>query len=312
MLRRILLASLAGVPLLAFPISGRADETPLSVVASFSILGDMVKEIGGDHVAVTTLVGPNGDAHVYEPTTADAKTLASTQLLVTNGLGLEKWLPRLLSASGFAGATVVASEGVEPREMAEGSEEASNATGGHGDDEGRLDPHAWQDLANGVLYARNIEMGLVEADPAHANDYRAAAESYTRQLEDLNTEVKAKFAQIPADRRTIVTTHDAFGYFAAAYGLTLIAPEGMSTEAEASAADVADIVDQIRRQHIKAVFIENISNTKLMDQIARETGAVIGGELYSDALSPPDGPAPTYVKMFQWNTQQLTEALMGS
>ena len=311
--RRTMIAVLVGLPLAAWSTQSDAADK-LRVVATFSILGDMVQEIGGDHVAVATLVGPNGDAHVYEPTPGDAKELSAAKLLIVNGLDFETWMPRLFDASGFKGTMVVASKGVTPRLFDEGQDEKVDPAEPASDDHahGHLDPHAWQNLANGVIYVRNVEAGLVEADPDHATDYRQAAAAYIEQLDKLNDQVQARFAKIPRDQRKIVTSHDAFGYFGDTYGLTLIAPVGMSTEAEASAADVAKIIDQIRQEQIRAVFVENISNAKLMSQISDETGAVVGGELFSDALSPPDGPAPNYVKMFEWNADQLTRALAGS
>jgi zinc/manganese transport system substrate-binding protein len=279
------------------------------VVASFSILGDMVRQIGGEHVELATLVGPDGDAHMFEPTPADAEKLAGARLLVVNGLDFESWLPRLVEASGFAGTTVVASEGVRPRSLDE-AEEHEHAGDGH--HHGHHDPHAWQNLANGVIYARNIGRALAEADPAHAEDYRRASEAYASRLQDLDGEVRAGIAAIPAERRKVVTSHDAFGYFGDAYGITFIAPVGRSTEAEPSAFDVARIIDQIRQESISAVFVESISNTRMIEQIAQETGAAIGGALYSDALTGPDGDAPTYEKMFAWNVLQLTRAMAGS
>lgn len=315
--RRLLISLAAASAIAAAAPPARADE-PFKVVASFSILGDMLKRVGGDHVEVTTLVGPDGDAHVYEPTAADARTLAGAKLLVVNGLDFETWLPRLVAASGFAGVQAVASEGVVPREFAgahdhegEDAHEEEHAEGEEHDhhDHGPVDPHAWQNLANGVIYAKNIAAALAKADPAHAADYAANAAAYVAELEALDAKVKAAFAAIPAERRKVVTSHDAFGYFGAAYGIDFIAPEGVSTDAEASAADVARIIDQIRAEKITAVFVENITNAKLIEQIAKETGATIGGELYSDALSAADGPAPTYVRMFEWNVGELTKAL---
>lgn len=324
--RRTLLAFAAGVPLALAVPSGIGAAEPIEVVASFSILGDMVEVIGGGHVAVTTLVGPDGDAHVYEPTPADARTLAGADLLIVNGLDFETWLPRLVSASGFAGLEAVASEGIVPREFEEhdeaghededGHDHAHDDGNGHGHagghdhhHHGSVDPHAWQSLANGVIYARNIAAALSAADPENAAAYEANAAAYIASIEALDATVKEAFAAIPAERRKVVTSHDAFGYFGDAYGIEFIAPAGVSTEAEASAADVARIIDQIRAEHITAVFVENISNTRLIDQIVRETGATIGGALYSDALSGPDGPAPTYLKMLEWNTGELTKAL---
>ena len=325
--RRTLLAAAAGIVLAAgIPVATLAAE-PLKVVASFSILGDMVSEIGGDAIVVTTLVGPDGDALVYEPTPADAATIAAADLLVVNGLDFESWLPRLVNAAGFKGTEVVASAGITPRAFADhddddGHDHDAHADahdhdhdhdhghGGHGHHHhGASDPHAWQNLANGVIYARNIAEALAEADPDNAATYAANAAAYVAELEAMDAEVRAAFAAIPAERRKVVTSHDAFGYFADAYGVEFIAPTGVSTDAEASAADVARIIDQIRHDGITGVFVETISDTRMIDQIASETGAVIGGALFSDALSGPDGPAPTYLDMFRWNTEQLTRAL---
>ncbi|ALM85254.1 metal ABC transporter substrate-binding protein [Bordetella sp. N] len=293
---------------------------PLKVVASFSILGDMVKQIGGSDVQLDVLVGPDGDAHEYEPTPADARRLAAAQVLVVNGLGFEAWLPKLVRASGFKGSTVVASEGVKPRDF------GGDATGGHdhahggdkhddhkhGDGhghEGNIDPHAWQSLANGAQYARNIGAALAAADAAHADAYRQRADAYVARIEALNERVKQAFAALPAERRRVVTSHDAFGYFGDAYGMTFISAMGISTEAEPSAADVARIVSQIRQDKVPAVFVENVSSPKLAQQIARETGARVGGTLYSDALAKPGLPAATYLGMFEWNLSQFMAAL---
>jgi zinc/manganese transport system substrate-binding protein len=272
----------------------------VKAVASFSILGDMVRQVGGDRVEVITLVGPDGDAHVYEPTPADAKNLAAAQILFTNGLGFEGWMNRLETSSGFKGKVVVASTGVKPRTMIE--EEG-------GKSETITDPHAWQSLANGKLYVANIRDALIAVDPDGKSAYEANANAYLDAIAKEETDVKAALATLPKDRRKIITSHDAFGYFGAAYGLEIIAPEGVSTESEASAKDVAKIIRQIRQEKIPAVFMENITDHRLLDQIASETGAKIGGELYTDALSPPDGPAPTYLDMFRHNIGTLTAAL---
>jgi zinc/manganese transport system substrate-binding protein len=279
-----------------------ADRLP--VVASFSILGDMTARVGGDRVAVTTLVGPDGDAHVYEPTPDDVRAVAAARLLVVNGLGFEGWMDRLAGASGYAGPVVVASKGVAPREIVE--EEHADA---EGHDHHGIDPHAWQDVANAVTYVRNIAAGLDAADPAGKATYDANAAAYVAELEALDAEVRAALATLPAERRKIITSHDAFGYFGAAYGLRLSAPEGISTEAEASAADVAALIRQIRADAVPAIFVENIKDRRLIDQIAAETTATVGGELYTDALSDKDGPAPTYVEMMRHNVKTLTEAL---
>jgi zinc/manganese transport system substrate-binding protein len=290
------------VALLAlFGLAGGASAADrIKAVASFSILGDMVKQVGGDRVDVITLVGPNGDAHVYEPTPADAKNLAIAQILFTNGLGFEGWMNRLETSSGFKGKVVVASTGVKPRTMIE--EEG-------GKSETITDPHAWQSLANGKLYVANIRDALIAVDPDGKSAYEANANAYLDAIAKEETDVKAALATLPKDRRKIITSHDAFGYFGAAYGLEIIAPEGVSTESEASAKDVAKIIRQIRQEKIPAVFMENITDHRLLDQIAAETGAKIGGELYTDALSPADGPAPTYLDMFRHNIGTLTAAL---
>ena len=326
--RRTLLAAAAGIVLATtVPVATLAAE-PLKVVASFSILGDMVAEIGGDAVVVTTLVGPDGDAHVYEPTPADATGIAAADLLVVNGLDFETWLPRLVSASGFKGVEVVASAGVTPRAfrtmtrttttrrpaptattMIMTRPPTTTTTRGGPPSPRRQRSHAWQDLGNGVIYAKNIAAALAKADPDNAATYEANGAAYIAALETMDAEVKAAFAAIPAERRKVVTSHDAFGYFGAAYGVEFIAPTGVSTEAEAGAPDVARIIDQIKHDKITAVFVENISDTRLVDQIASETGAVIGGALFSDALSGPDGPAPTYLDMFRHMFGTLTAAL---
>jgi zinc/manganese transport system substrate-binding protein len=296
--------------------SSQADPS-LEVVASFSILGDMVKTVGGDRVQVITLVGPDGDAHVFEPTPADAKAIAGAKVVFINGLGLEQgWMPRLIEASGYKGPVVVTTTSIKPLRMEEedehGREEASAHERGHGKPHMVDDPHAWQNLANGKIYVENIVAGLAAADPAGAETYRTNGQAYVSEIDKLDAEVRAKLATIPQARRKIVTTHDAFQYFGKAYGLELLAPEGMSTEAEASAEDVAKLIRQIRKDRITAVFFENMSDNRLLSQISKETGARIGGTVYSDALSPPDGPAPTYLAMFRHNLQEFTRALAGS
>ena len=285
----------------ALGLTGSAQATDrLKAVASFSILGDLVQKVGGDRVDVVTLVGPDGDAHVYEPTPADARNLAASQLLFVNGLGFEGWMDRLEKSSGFKGKVVVASSGVKPRTMVE--EEG-------GTPETITDPHAWQDLGNGKLYVANIRDALIAVDPDGKSVYEANATNYLDAIAKEETVVKKVLAALPKERRKIITSHDAFGYFGAAYGLEVIAPEGVSTESEASAQDVAKIIRQIKAEHIPAAFMENITDHRLLDQIARETGAKIGGELYTDALSGPDGPAPTYLDMFRHNVETLSAAL---
>jgi zinc/manganese transport system substrate-binding protein len=268
----------------------------VKAVASFSILGDMVRHVGGNRVEVVTLVGPNADAHVFNPTPADVKALAAADVFFVNGLGFEGWIERLEKSSGFRGEVVVASKGVTPLTMRE--EE------GH-----RYDPHAWQDLANGKIYVANIRDALVGADPDGESIYEANAAKYLDAIDAEEAAVKAALGALPEARRKIITSHDAFAYFGKAYGLEIIAPQGVSTESEASAQDVARIIRQIKAAKIPAVFIENITDRRLLDQIARETGAKIGGALYSDALSASGGPAPTYLDMFRHNVGAITAAL---
>ena len=290
----VALALLLGLP------AGASAAGKIKAVASFSVLGDMVKQVGGDRVEVTTLVGPDGDAHVYEPTPADAKNLAASNILFVNGLGFEGWMDRLEKSSGFDGKVVVASSGVSPRQMVEDE---------GGKKEEITDPHAWQSLANGKIYVANIRGGLIAADPDGKAAYEANAAAYLDAIATEETAVKDTLDKLPEDRRRIITSHDAFGYFGAAYGIEVIAPEGVSTESEASAKDVAKIIRQIKAEKIPAVFIENITDHRLLDRIARETDAKIGGTLYTDALSPPDGPAPTYLGMFRHNIEALSQAL---
>jgi zinc/manganese transport system substrate-binding protein len=264
----------------------------LNVVASFSILGDFTREIGGDRVAVTTLVGANSDVHVYTPSPADAKKVSDARLLIINGFGLEGWLPRLVQSSGGKASIVTATAGIAPRKL--GSD---------------ADPHAWQSVVNAKLYVGNIRDGLSSADPAGAATYGANARAYLAKLDALDHEVRQAVSQIPQARRKVISTHDAFGYFAAAYGIAFIAPQGVSTESEASARDLAAIITQIRTGKIPAVFLENISDPRLMRRIAAETGARVGGTLYSDSLTEENGDAPTYIDMVRHNIKALTSAL---
>jgi zinc/manganese transport system substrate-binding protein len=297
--RRAVVAALAAG--LALPVPAFAQEK-LAVVASFSILGDFVREIGGERVAVATLVGPDGDAHVYSPTPADAKTMAAAKLVVVNGLKFEGWLTRLIKSSGTKATVATATNGITPLPMKADDH-------GHGHGHGAADPHAWQSVANAKVYAANIRDALIAADPAGKAGYEANASAYLTKLDALEGEIKAAIARIPADRRKAITSHDAFGYFVKAYGIEFIAPQGVSTEAEASAKDVARIIRQVKAQKIPAVFLENVTNPRLVEQIARESGAKVGGRLYSDALSSSDGPAGTYIAMMKHNISQIEKAL---
>ncbi|MFO1350705.1 MAG: metal ABC transporter substrate-binding protein [Gammaproteobacteria bacterium] len=287
---------------------------PLKVVATFSILGDMVKNVGGDHIALTTLVGADGDAHVFQPSPADAKAVADANLVIMNGLGFEGWMERLLESAQYQGKVAVASAGVKaqkmPDDFAEEEGHASSQEQTH-DGHGATDPHAWQSLGNGKRYVGNIVNALADADPTNAGDYQARGKTYLAALDQLDQTVKAAFDAIPKRNRKVITSHDAFGYFGAAYGVTFLAPVGISTEAEPSAGEVAKLIKQIRKHDIRAVFVENITDIRLVEQITRETKTWIGGTLYSDALSGADGPAPTYIDMFRHNVKLLTDAMGG-
>jgi zinc/manganese transport system substrate-binding protein len=285
-----------------------AQEAKLPVVASFSILGDITRMIGGDRIALTTLVQPGSDAHVYAPTPADAKAVAEARLLITNGLKFEGWMKRLMQASASKATLVEAATGVKGR--VEKDVHGHGSKDKHGHDHAGLDPHAWHSVANVKIYVANIRDALVTADPAGKAAYEANASRYLAELDELEGEIRAAVTRIPADRRKVITSHDAFGYFQQAYGIQFIAPRGVSTEAEASAKDVARIIQQIRREKITAVFLENISDQRLIQQIAKESGASIGGTLFSDALSKADGPAPTYIRMMRHNINMISEALL--
>ena len=326
---RSVFASATALATLSFTIPTASwAEQPIPVVATFSILGDMVERIGGEHIALTTLVGPEGDAHVYQPTPKAARSVAEADLLFMNGLEFEGWLERLAEAASFDGAMVVATTGISPiafEEHEDNDHDEHDEHAGHdehdehaghdehdehaGHDHGTFDPHAWQSLDNAVIYANNIAAGLAQADPANASKYYTNRAAFVAEIVALKSDIDAMMAALPADKRTVVTPHDAFGYFAEAYDLTFEAPQGMSTESEVSAADVAALITQIRRESISAVFIESITDNRMMEQIANETGATIGGTLYSDALSGETGPASTYLDMMRHNATTLSDAL---
>jgi len=304
--RRLILAALVTLFTLAVAAtspSWAADK--LRVVATFTVLGDMVKNVGGEHVALTTLVGPDGDAHVYEPTPADARALARADLVLVNGLGFEGWIDRLVKASGYKGPVVVASEGIALLRAEEDHGHGDHGHGHHGDE---FDPHAWQDLVNGRLYVLNIARALAAADTAHADDYRRRAEAYDRELVTLDRDIRSRLDAVPAERRKVITSHDAFRYFGRAYGIGFHAPVGLSTEDEPSAGEVAALIRQMRDEGIRTLFVDNITDARLVQQLAREAEAVIGGTLYSDSLSGATGPASTYLDMFRHNASEIVKA----
>ena len=305
--RSIRLAAITTV--ITFGASLAATAEPIKVVATFSIIGDFAKQVGGERIALTTLVGPNGDAHVYEPSPADAVAMSKADVVLVNGLHFEGFLQRLVEASATKAAIVELTKGVNPIEFKPEFAEADEAgTADHG--HGITDPHAFQSIANAEIYVKNIADAFCAADAAGCDSYRANAADYTGKLAALDGDVKAAINSIPVEKRVVITSHDAFGYFEHAYGLTFLAPQGISTDAEPSAADVARLVEQIRQDKAAAIFVENITNPRLIEQIADETGIKVGGTLYSDALSDQAGPAATYIEMMKNNIAAIKGAIL--
>jgi zinc/manganese transport system substrate-binding protein len=281
-------------------------QAPIQAVASFSILGDLVRQVGGERVVVHVLVGPGSDAHVFQPTPTQARQVSQAQVVFSNGMGFEGWMNRLLKTVNYRGQQVVVSQGVKPLKGAEHSQHK-----GHDHGHSATDPHAWQSVPNAMVYVDNIAKGLCAADTVGCDTYQRNAVAYIAQLKTLDTEIKTAWAAIPAAQRKVITSHDAFGYYAQAYGVKFLAAQGVSTESEASAQGVAQLVRQIKKENIKALFVESISDPRLIAQIGRETGAKPSGALYSDSLSPAGGEAATYVDMMRFNTQALTQAARG-
>lgn len=290
MRRLLLLAAL----LFTAPLHAQAPR-PLQVVASFSILADMTREVAGDAAQVHSLVGANTDAHVFEPTPADAQRLARADLVIVNGLHFEGWIERLVRSSGYRGTVVEATRGIEPRRAGRG-----------------VDPHAWQSLAHAQRYVENIRAALVAAAPAQAAAIDARAAAYRERLAALDTMARAAFDAIPPDQRRVVSTHDAFGYLGQAYGITFISPRAWNTDSEASAAGVAAVIRQVRQHQARALFVENITDRRSIERIAQETGAQVGGTLYSDALSAPGGGADTYLRLYEYNVKTIVGALQAA
>lgn len=333
MVKTMTLAAAVSALTLSTAAFSQASAQELKVVASFSVIADFAKNVGGDRVEITTLVGPNGDAHVYEPKPADARALAEADVVLANGLQFEGFLPRLIEASGTEAPVIELTKGGEVLRNSEeehhhdhekasadghdhdhGAEEAGHDHAeGHGHHHhGEYDPHAWQSVHNAEVYVKNIADAFCEADADDCDTYRANADAYEKKLAELDTYVKEQVAEIPETKRTVITSHDAFGYFQHEYGLKFLAPEGISTESEASAADVAALVNQVKEDEASAVFVENITNPRLIEQIANETGLKVGGELYSDALSDEDGPASTYIDMMRHNVETIKNDILGS
>ena len=277
------------------PMALKAQTQAPRVVASFSILADMAQELAPAGVQVTALVGPDSDAHVYEPSPADGKRLAQADLVLINGLGFEGWIERMVKVSGYRGPVAVASQGIKTR------------SGGHHD----TDPHAWQDLALARRYAANISAALAQRWPDRRDEINRRSADYVARIDQLDSQVRGWLGTVPRAKRRVITSHDAFGYFGAAYGVDFLAPQGWNTHSEPSAAAVARLIRQIKKDGVQAIFIENISDSRLVERIAREGGVRIGGTLYSDALSKPDGPAPTYLRLFEHNARSLAAALQA-
>lgn len=294
------LACAALITPLLLPTASHADE-PLPVVASFSILGDLVQVVGGNRVKVITLVGVDADAHAFEPTPADAKTILGARLLVLNGLHFEPWAQKLAKSAGYTGATLIASDGIEPRAMPE-------AAGQH-HDHNDFDPHAWQDPLNVMVYVKNIAESLTSLDPAGADSYQRNSQAYLKELQALDAFARSQFAAVPAEKRLVITAHQAFGYLGARYQIKFLAPQGISSDGEPSAKEVARLIRQIKKDKIRAVFVENMSNPKLLAQIAKDTGVTLGPKLYVDALSGPTEPGSSYLRMMHYNVTQLVAGM---
>lgn len=299
---------LASAALLLAIASPAAAQERLNVIASFSIIGDFAKEVGGDAIELTTLVGPNSDAHVYEPRPADARALAGADVILVNGLDFEGFMTRLIDASGSEGTITVLTDGAKIIEDPAGGHyhyvngEAIFHAAPH-------DPHAWQSISNAKVYAGNIAEAFCEADAARCETYRKNAEAYDEKLDALAAEIDIMFEGLPQDRRVAVVTHNAFRYFGDEHGVTFLSPQGVSTEAEASAADVAGLVREMREKNAAAVFAENISDTRLIEQIAQEAGQEVSGTLYSDVLSEEGGSAPSYIDMMTRNAELITSSM---
>lgn len=324
-------AALSTLLLVTAPAQATA-EKPINVVASFSILANMTEEIGGPLVSVTSLVGPDADAHVFNPSPADARALANADVVVINGLGFEGWIDRLIKSSGFKGELAVASKGVQLLGFADEHEPHAQEQHGHDEhahddkhdhdhknehghdhsdkhDHGDVDPHAWQDLRNGQIYAANIRDALIAVRPSHRDQINARAEQYIEAIAALDQSTRDRFEPLSPPLKRIITSHDSFGYFSKAYGVEFFAAQGWSTDSEVSAGDMAMLVREIRKDKVRAIFVENMSDPRLMQQIAQETGVRIGGKLYSDALSAPGTSADTYLKLFESNVNTILQAI---
>ena len=303
----------------ALLIASHAHAQKLEVTTSFSILGDLVSQVGGERVKVRALIGADEDAHAFQPRPSDARNVGGAALVVVNGLGFDDWMVRLARSGGYKGEVVVASAGIDTLAMSKDDAHEHGHDHGHDGEKANdkakdkadraVDPHAWQDVGNVRRYVANIADALAKADPAGASAYRANAERYDGELKALDAEIRAAFAALPAERRKVVSSHDAFGYFGRAYGIRFLSPVGVSNNAEPTAQGVARLIRQLKAEKVPAVFIENVADPRLIERIRSESGAGVGGTLYSDALSKAEGPAPTYVDMMRANLATLQKAL---
>ncbi|ATU90760.1 metal ABC transporter solute-binding protein, Zn/Mn family [Phyllobacterium zundukense] len=310
MIKALKLATALNVILLLGAGFSAASAEGLKVVSSFTVISDFAKNVGGDKISLTTLVGPNGDAHVYEPKPADAAAVAVADVVLVNGLHFEGFLPRLVEASATKAPIVELSKGVEPIKSAE-EDHDHGAAGAEKEEHGAYDPHAFQSIHNAKIYVRNIVDAFCTADVANCDTYKTNGAAYTAKLDATEAEVKAAIASIPESKRLIITSHDAFGYFQHEYGLKFLAPEGISTDSEASAADIVALIKQIKEDKASAIFVENITNPRLIEQIASETKLNVGGTLFSDALSTPEEGASTYIDMMHHNIDTFKKAILG-
>lgn len=329
MIKTLKFASALNVILLLSAAYSSASADNLKVVASFSIISDFAKNVGGDKIDLTTLVGPDGDAHVYEPKPSDAAAVAKADVVLINGLNFEGFLPRLVEASATKAPIVELTKGIKPlkseeEEHGHAEGEAHKAEGAEhkhegeehkeeaGHDHGAYDPHAFQSISNAKIYVKNIADAFCTADAANCDTYKTNAADYTKKLDATETDVKAAIASIPENKRLVITSHDAFGYFEHEYGLKFLAPEGLSTDSEASAADIVALIKQIKEDKASAIFVENITNPRLIEQIASETKLEVGGTLFSDALSKPEDGAGTYIELMEHNIDTFKKAILGS
>ncbi len=300
--RRFLLQGLSSITL-ATTLVSTAMAQALPVTASFSILGDLVKVVGAERVSVNTLVSANQDAHVFEPKPTDAKAINQSKLLVINGLGFEPWAQKLAKSANYRGTTLVASNGIKA--LVPNAEKGKH----HDHHHAEADPHAWQNPQNVIVYINNIAAALSKIDPAGASNYQGNAQAYIKELQALDAWAQAQFDRIPADKRKVITSHDAFAYFAARYNIQFLSAQGTSTETEPSAKQVAKLIKQIQREKIKTVYVENMSNPKLLEQLSKDAGAVVGASLYADALSAPDQAGATYLQMMRHNISTLVSGM---